>query len=168
MSSTSYAEAIIGWRLWQVIESEPSSYRLAAWSTDRLVWPPLVRAEGHCLLGGRGHAVPDRCCGCGLYAFRTRELAEWALAAEMRPVPRVLGQVSLWGLVVEHRNGWRAQFGYPYDLRLLAGDEAIARELRATYAVDVEVLDASHLLQRVRREQRRLFWARMAAAEAAG
>lgn len=167
MSSASYAEAILGWRLWQVIESEPSSYRLAAWSTDRLVWPPLVRAQGHCLLGGRGHAVPDRRCGCGLYAFRTRELAERALAAEMRPVPCVLGQVSLWGRVVEHREGWRAQFGYPYELLVVTGDDTLARELRSTYAVDVDVLDPSQLLRRVRREQRRLFWARMAAPQPA-
>jgi len=31
----------------------------------------------------------------------------------------VVGSVSLWGTVVEHERGWRAQFAYPARLRLV-------------------------------------------------
>ena len=31
---------------------------------------------------------------------------------------QVLGQVALWGTVIEHRDGYRAQFGYPMVIHL--------------------------------------------------
>ena len=51
--------------------------------------------------------------------------------------PVALGLVSLWGRVVENVDGWRAEFAYPYDLTLVGGDDALARDLRRRYLVDV-------------------------------
>jgi hypothetical protein len=39
--------------------------------------------------------------------------------------------------VIEHEDGYRAQFAYPYDLCVYADDETVARQLRDVYAVDV-------------------------------
>lgn len=155
-----FTAPITGWRLWQVIPSG-QQHSLTAWSTRRLVWPARRRYESSCLLGGAlGHGAPDVSCRCGLYAFATRELAEQALATEMRPTAIALGRVSLWGHVVQHARGWRAQYAYPYDLWLLHGSEALAGELRAAYAIDVDLLDASDLVRRVRAERQRGFLAR--------
>lgn len=45
--------------------------------------------------------------------------------------------MSLWGRVIENVDGWRAQFAYLYDIVLLGGDAATAREVRRRYAIDV-------------------------------
>ena len=49
----------------------------------------------------------------------------------------VMGRVSLWGRVVEHSRGWRAQYAYPYSLCVF--DKVRGERLRARYAVEVEV-----------------------------
>lgn len=49
-------------------------------------------------------------CSCGVYAYR--ELSR--LQAEFKPQQyRLLGEVSLWGKIIEHEDGFRAQFAYP-------------------------------------------------------
>jgi hypothetical protein len=155
-----FTEPITGWRLWQVVPSG-QHHGLAAWSTRRLLWPARRRCESYCLSGGPSvHRAPEPGCRCGVYAFATRELAEQALVSEMRPIPTALGRVSLWGQVVQHARGWRAQYAYPYDLWLLHGSQSLAGDLRAAYAIDVDLLNASELVRRVRAERRRQFLAR--------
>jgi hypothetical protein len=100
-----------------------------------------------------GGAAPVQGHECGIYAFRTRELAEDLLRRytgvrqhygrryqELPPLrqgsPIALGSVSLWGRVVARENGFRAQYAYPYELFLIGGDEATASELRRLYAID--------------------------------
>jgi len=90
----------------------------------------------------RRHDAPRADHRCGVYAFRTRAAAEDLLRrcaparlAGCRPV--ALGAVSLWGRVIPHREGWRAQFAYPYELFVLGGDDEVAFGLRDRYAVDV-------------------------------
>lgn len=54
------------------------------------------------------------------------------------PVGYAFGRVSLWGRVIEHESGWRAQYAYPYALTLETLDEDAALVIRREYAVDVE------------------------------
>lgn len=129
-------EPVLGWRLWHVRETS-AGYRLGSW-TRNAEWPAARRVEARC----RRHDAPRAGHRCGIYAFRTRALAEELLRrcaplslAGCRPV--ALGSVSLWGRVVPHADGWRAQFAYPYELFLLGGDAGVARDLRDGYAVDV-------------------------------
>jgi len=151
-------DVVTGWRLWQVVRRSDLQVRLAAWSAPELIWPARRRCEARCLLAvDAQHIVPQPGCRCGLHAYRTRELAERALAAEMRPTPTVLGRVSLWGRVVAHQRGWRSQFAYPYELFVLGNDAELAPALRATYAVDAVLLPVAELLARVRTEDRRLY-----------
>ena len=122
-------EPLVGWRLWHV-----DGDRLRSW-TRGTSWPACSRLDARC----RRHAAPHLGHGCGVYALRTRELAESLLAAlpglPRRPV--AIGRVSLWGRVVENVDGWRAEFAYPYDLELVGGNERLASALRSRYAVDV-------------------------------
>jgi hypothetical protein len=129
-------EPLLGWRLWHV-RAAADGYRLESWAHAR-EWPAGRRMEARC----RRHESPRADHRCGLYAFRTREAAEALLRrcapprlAGCRPV--ALGSVSLWGRVIPHRDGWRAQFAYPYELFLLGGDRDAAAGLRDRYAVDV-------------------------------
>jgi hypothetical protein len=142
-------EPILGWRIWHV-DPRPGRPGLRSWS-QTADWPAGRRLEAGCRsllgLGWRGHGAPRPGHRCGIYAFRERRDAE-VLLRRLGPVgraagrlPAAIGQVSLWGRVIENTGGWRAQFAYPYDLVLVGGDESLAAELRRRYAVDVSVRD---------------------------
>lgn len=147
-------EPILGWRLWHVRLHE-GDYRLESFTWHHVSWPAGRRLEASCAL--HGHAAPVSGHECGIYAFRTRDLAEELLrrytgvrqrygpVPEEPPPPRLgrpvaLGQVSLWGRILVRERGFRAQFAYPYDLFLIGGDDAIAAGLRRRYAVDVSTV----------------------------
>lgn len=146
-----YPEAILAWRLWQV-RRHGEEYRLESFTWHHVSWPPLRRLEATC--PAHRAAAPARGHECGIYAFKTRELAEELLrrytgvrhrygrhydelppAAPGRPI--AVGRVSLWGRILERDRGFRAQYAYPYELFVVGGDDMIARDLRARYAIDV-------------------------------
>jgi hypothetical protein len=145
------AEPVVGWRLWQV-RPHADGHRLESFTAHHVTWPGGRRLEATC--GVHGGFAPARDHECGIYAFRTRELAEDLLRRyvgirqrygrddELPPPPRparpiALGRVSLWGRILEREHGYRAQYAYPYEVVLLGADDAIARDLRRLYAIDV-------------------------------
>jgi hypothetical protein len=58
--------------------------------------------------------VPNRKCTCGIYAAKNSEHLRQIGYAD----GGICGEVYLWGTVVEHKLGWRAQFAYPKSLSL--------------------------------------------------
>jgi preprotein translocase subunit YajC len=60
------------------------------------------------------HEPPHSACTCGVYAAKNLEhLRQFGYAGR-----GIHGAVYLWGTVVEHKLGWRAQFAYPKSLFL--------------------------------------------------
>jgi hypothetical protein len=53
--------------------------------------------------------VPKENCSCGIYAARDANHLEILHYAQQG----ICGEVYLWGKVVEHEQGYRAQFAYP-------------------------------------------------------
>jgi hypothetical protein len=94
------------------------------------VWEPGGGLAAGC---PHGHAAPDAGCGCGIYAVREPEGARRYLVGRDEPevVARVLGQVALWGTVIEARLGWRGAMAYPATL------EPAAAEIARLYGVPV-------------------------------
>lgn len=145
-----WGEPILGWRLWHV-RLHGGDYRLESFTRHHVSWPAGRRLEATC--PAHGDAAPFSGHECGIYAFKSRELAEELLrryvgvrqcygrGPEFPPPPRgrpiALGSVSLWGRVMERERGYRAQYAYPYELFLMNADETIARRIRGRYAVDV-------------------------------
>jgi hypothetical protein len=142
---------IIAWRLWHVRRND-EAYRLESFTWHHVSWPAQARFEARC--STHGAEAPVQGHECGIYAFRTRELAEDLLRRytgvrhhygrpnqELPPLrygcPIAIGRVSLWGRVLARENGFRAQYAYPYELFLIGGQDELARELRRLYAVDV-------------------------------
>jgi hypothetical protein len=118
--------ACTGWRAWRL---GPDGLRSVLHDD---VWLPGRPLDASCR---EAHAAPDVLCGCGIHAARdVREARRYLVGRDDRP--RVLGRVSLWGLVVEGEKGWRAERGYPE--RLWAPDDEIAA-LLAAYGVPVSV-----------------------------
>jgi hypothetical protein len=133
--------AVTGWRAW-VITQTVDGLRLASVLHD-LVWPVGKPALAVCLrdedpfaepLGP--HPVPGAECGCGFHA--ARDPADALSYARGRDEPgtvcRILGEVTMWGHVVETEAGWRASHAYP--TRLYVPDIALAADL-ALYGVPI-------------------------------
>jgi hypothetical protein len=130
------AQTVIGWRVWRVTEIGTAGRSLMS-TFMTSVWP--------------AGAVMKACCGSdatglrhGIHAFVNRELAQEYLDAQSRArsTPHVFGGVALWGRVVVHEHGYRAQFAYPRHLlvpRCYAGQRTdIVNDLRRAYGVEVD------------------------------
>jgi hypothetical protein len=132
-------EAITGWRCWFVL---PEEGLLRPIFKRGLRWPPRTAQEALC--ADNEHQAPDEDCKCGIYAVCAPLLLQevyWTSSPPkgVKPLPGivVVGQLSLWGKVIQHERGWRAQFAYPTHLYAFTDDEAVAERLRAHYQVPV-------------------------------
>jgi len=134
------SQPVTGWRAWVVTET-PDGPRLGSVLHD-LVWPHSVvvaecrRADDPFAEPLGEHPVPDARCNCGLHA--ARDPVDALSYARGRDEPgticRVLGEVVLWGNVLETEGGWRASHAYP--ARLYVRDPELADAL-AAYSVPV-------------------------------
>ena len=110
-----YAEALIGWRVWCLVETRDGP-RLASVIKDEL-WPHGGELIARCHERGR-HDAPEENCTCGIHAARDPATVWTYLRGRNDPptVGRALGRVALWGRVVEHEHGWRASHALPLDI----------------------------------------------------
>ena len=100
---------IIGHRVWRWDAAGLKSLNGKPWSPRQ----PLAAKCG----AGNAHDAdepPHLECTCGVYAAKNIEHLR-QLGYEGRGIR---GEVHLWGTVVEHELGWRAQFAYPKTLFL--------------------------------------------------
>ena len=133
------SEIIVGWRVWGISTLDPTSARPAAAKALILVstfmdsvWQP-------------GKAM-TACCGAntlrhGIHAFVTPAEAMLYMAEGRKPVRHVFGEVSLWGRVVIHQHGYRAQCAYPRRIfvpKIYRRSRDIVNELRRSYGVETE------------------------------
>jgi hypothetical protein len=124
------AEVVTGWRAWLVTET-PAGLRLGSVLYD-LDWPVGEPALAECRgldVSPLPHPVPGPGCACGFYAARDPADALSYLTGRDEPstVSRILGEVALWGHVLETESGWRGSHAYP--LRLYVPDASLAGEL---------------------------------------
>jgi hypothetical protein len=140
----SRTEPILAWRSWR-LRIDPDTHVVQPVLESCVYgepWPERQAFTAYC----PAHELPDPACGCGIYAVTTRETAlEWAgWAQSALPNPIVLGRVQLWGRVLPHSAGYRAQLAYPYELGVLADEtlhvadaRRLERLLQAAYLVDI-------------------------------
>src|ERR1039458_7150389 len=109
MNVPDYISPIIGYRVWRWDDAGLRSLNGKPWSTCE----PLAAKCG----AGKAHdadEVPQTDCTCGVYAAKNLEhLRQFGYEGR-----GIHGEVYLWGTVVEHELGWRAQFAYPKSLFL--------------------------------------------------
>jgi hypothetical protein len=120
------------------------AYRAWRMSGDRLIsctcdceWRPRERMDARCNNNVSHVRVPAWDCKCGFYAYKT---ASALAASEYVGLPQgltVQGRVALWGRVIHHALGYRAEYAYPQIL-YLRGDryDADVRRIADWYAVD--------------------------------
>ena len=163
-----YAEPLVAWRVWRVV-STSDGFRLGSVVKSAL-WPAGEPLRAECLreptLAGffrrraPSHGAPEPECECGIYAGRLSAIEDYLAPSAAEFEARALGQVLLWGRVVECERGFRASYAYPARLYLPAGGaagsarrrERLVAELGA-YGVPVDALDipASEARRRLER-----------------
>lgn len=132
---------VTGWRAWVVTET-PDGLRLGSVLHD-LLWPHRRAALAECRREDDpfatpvgAHPVPGAECNCGFHA--ARDPVDALSYARGRDEPgticRILGEVVVWGHVLETEGGWRASHAYP--VRLYVPDDEVAAKL-AGYSVPV-------------------------------
>jgi hypothetical protein len=132
----------LGWRAWVVTQTS-RGVRLASPLFDHL-WLPGEPAVASCLrhedpfapVIGTHEVVSQAECSCGFHAARDPADALSYLHGRDAPstLCRVLGEVTLWGDVLQTDAGWRGTLAYP--ARLYVPDALLAKEL-AVYGVSV-------------------------------
>lgn len=107
---------VTAWRAWQVWRSlEGMSLQSVTGRRAEGEWRPGEPMEARCgywNMQPRGclcATCPDIAGGCGIYAYR--DIPHDATFSNV-----VVGNVALWGVVIEHEQGYRAQYAYPVDL----------------------------------------------------
>lgn len=107
MIAPDYVEPITGFRVWQ--------WGPVLKSLDHTIWSPGQSLEAECRVLKRhcdNHPSPGDNCSCGIYAARDlKHLIDLGYY-----LYGICGEVSLWGKVVVHEQGYRAQFAYPKSL----------------------------------------------------
>ena len=105
-------DPVFGWRYWQL-----SPRQLLRSVTQRgFEWPPNQVLKAVCV--EIGHPAPADRCNCGIYANPELEaLRQHGLC--LAPDVIVLGQVALWGKVVDDEPSLRGEFAYPARLSLV-------------------------------------------------
>jgi hypothetical protein len=118
-------EPVVGWRMWILEGNRPWS-RPQVQTDDSLrslngdAWIPGKRMEAVCDWRSQGRSFnhregPESKCRCGVYAFPTIDALVPMLHAAFFRVC-ILGEVSLWGKIIVHEQGYRAQYAYPKRL----------------------------------------------------
>lgn len=154
-SAPDYAEPFVAWRAWR-IRNEPEGQRLRS-VVFPVNWVPGQELVAECKCRARSllrpwryrrcELAPARACDCGIYG--AREVADAIdylghTTGSWDPSNAVIGQVSLWGEIMEHRLGWRASRAYPARIwvPLRPGSDRVAAALDA-YGVPVEQFECS-------------------------
>lgn len=133
MNVPDYVSPIVAYRVWVLGRS-------GLMSLNGEFWPPNQRLEASCKRSPGSHEPPHGACSCGIYAAKSADQLQRIGYAKRG----VCGEVYLWGTVVEHELGWRAQYAYPKSLvvgpeRLLCG-RFVQRELSTEDLESLKIL----------------------------
>lgn len=146
MNAPDYISPVVGWRVWRWDAAKLKSLNGEPWSPGKAL-AARCRAVSYGTIIGRpetahhAHEPPQIKCTCGVYAAKDRE----HLRSMGCPRYAIEGEVYLWGAVVEHKLGWRAQFAYPKSLFLSpdlipSGAKVLEARLGALAAYDMDIL----------------------------
>jgi hypothetical protein len=102
------------------------------------------------------HSAPDPACRCGVWAFHDLDQL-WPHILQYHGI-EVYGRVQMWGRLIEHKAGWRAEYAKPVELFLidwLKSETATetAAGLADYYGCPVHVVDEPEQLAEIQKQQ---------------
>ena len=139
-------EPIVGWRQWNFMYP----HFLANLGNDT-IYVPREKIEARCeqystigtLVLGKDPSeqqAPHLTCTCGIYAYKEKPRLLREIGKTNSGLRLVYGEINLWGKVIEHEDGYRAQFGYPKRLWCTPAIEPLAGWIGYVYGVPCEVM----------------------------
>ncbi len=146
MSVPDYISPIVGYRVWTLCTMGLKSLCGEQWHPAKSL---AARCRAAAVVGRAevvhdSHDAPQANCTCGIYAVKT--LDHFRNAGYERF--GICGEVFLWGKVVEHELGYRAQLAYPKNLFLsldalpfTLAEIRSRLEMLTTYRIDIFVAD---------------------------
>lgn len=127
-------EVITAWRAWRTVNVN-GEWQLKALGVDK-PWEPKKMVTAVCTSDPNKHPAPCQSCECGVWGFGELDVLMQAL--DSYSAQTVIGQVSMWGRVIECANGFRSQFAYPKELWL--ADKGM-EQLGYSYGVPIRTID---------------------------
>jgi hypothetical protein len=148
VTTPDFFEPITGYRVWNVHENG-----LLCGQAVNEPWPPYAPLIARCAGVASPHAhldndgalrpAPVFHCECGVHALKSEDAARERLIEErlrtaqalysMYPKGRAFGAVKLWGRIIEHQLGYRAEYAYPAEL--FTDDQALQPKIERLYGV---------------------------------
>ncbi len=120
-------DVVIGYRAWRIKYRAHGQPFLSSIFREG-IWPYGQAMQSRFSLDAPPYA--------GIHAFKSIEdVHAYIRYPGMASLRFVIGEVSLWGDVIEHERGWVAQYAYPRQLSVI-GTRA-AQELRRGYGCEV-------------------------------
>lgn len=144
-----YFTPLVGWRVWSGYD--PISLGLKA-LTNNYYWVPDAPLTCKCECCG-GPTKPSMTNMQGFYAFKSlRDLIRQRAHVYHRGYHQsashhmpIVGQVYLWGTIVDCEFGYRAEKAYPKSL--LVCSEEVKEHLQSKWRVEIEVGDIEQLFR---------------------
>ena len=109
MNIPDYISPVVGYRVWQWDDAGIRSLNGERWHPGKPLAAGCKAASRHAEVVRGTHDTPQADCTCGVYATKSFD----HLHRTGYDLRGICGAVWLWGTVVEHKFGWRAQFAYP-------------------------------------------------------
>ncbi|MDP9184108.1 MAG: hypothetical protein M3O29_00375, partial [Actinomycetota bacterium] len=110
-------EPMVGWRVWRLVYYQ-GEIALHAYAQQR-IWPAQQVVSATCI-HSRSHKSPSEGCSCGYYAADSVE--NLMRSNVFHNGVGVIGAIAMWGTVIEHARGARAELVYPARLRLVCAE----------------------------------------------
>jgi len=142
---------LVGWRGWNVMVP---GFLATSTGNHATVWLPGERTEAICIAHPDKEGVPHEYCMCGLWAFNSAQ----EIFKQNYSRQTVLGEVWLWGRVIECEKGFRAEYAYPkklYATQRMIDANVLVSYLAFRYDIDLEVIPEDHVLVASDPEERR-------------
>ena len=105
------------------------------------IYVPREKIEARCEQKDHSEQqAPHLTCTCGVYAYKEKPRLLREIRNMYSGLRLVYGEINLWGKVIEHEDGYRAQFGYPKRLWCTPALEPLAGWIGYVYGVPCEVM----------------------------
>lgn len=105
------------------------------------IYVPREKIEARCEQKDHSEQqAPHLTCMCGIYAYKEKPRLLREIGKTNSGLRLVYGEINLWGKVIEHEDGYRAQFGYPKRLWCTPAIEPLAGWIGYVYGVPCEVM----------------------------
>ena len=115
MNIPDFISPIVAWRVWQWDAAGLRSLNGEQWLPGKPLRAGCNTSSGRAHATDLSHDAPQFDCTCGIYGSKSldhlRRTQYWQYGG-------VHGEVNLWGSVVEHEHGYRAEFAHPKTLYL--------------------------------------------------